>query len=197
MGLPLDRCPECGTPFDPTDSTTWASTFFQRQYRRVARVGFKLLLFNLLILPVEYVCALYAYESVSEIHSFLLQFIVIVGNGFFLLLLFVAPPRVVVFLQVVLALLIVPRICMHGVRHHMLAAESEQLIEFLEQHKQDNGEYPSDLSGYQFLHQSNKPHFQLYESSDFYGGFRFLWYISNHGTSHTYCPKRGWSYYPD
>lgn len=100
-------------------------------------------------------------------------------------------------LMMLIALLIIPKQIQLGIRHYMLMTESEALIDWLENVKDETGKYPANLNEYSYIHPSNKRHFQRYYISPKDGGYRFFWYIGTPGTSHDYCPKDGWHYYPD
>ena len=147
-----------------------------------------------LLIALESVSAVLAFETLGEVF-FTYYLAIIVLNIVFLFLairyLYAAAAGVLI-----LALLIVPYQFWLGFRLWQLQNEAAEVVAYVYEQRLAAGEYPADLSGYNFENASLAPHFdytRIGEDCE----FRVRYFVGTPNTSHSYCPAFGWSYYPD
>lgn len=163
------------------------------------RIRTDVFLFALLLgvlIPLELLCALLAYETIGEITSSI-YYISIVGlNLLFLVVAF--RYRVVAAMGVVgLALLIIPYQAILGNRLLRVQAEVTRLVSSVYEQKVMSGAFPSDLSGYTFSDAEMKTYIQSYQVSQTCEQFTVFYWVGTESTSHWYSSEDGWGYYPD
>ena len=157
------------------------------------------LLFALLLgalIPLEFVCALLAYETVGETTSGIYLVSIIGLNLLFLAVAF--RYRAVAAIAVVgLALLIIPYQVILGDRLLRVQAEVTRLVSSVYEQKFMSGVFPSDLSGYTFSDTEMKTFIQSYQVSQTCEQFTIFYRVGSESTSHWYSSEDGWGYYPD
>ncbi len=168
----------------------------------------EILLFVMLLavlLPLELICGLVAYETLGEIAS--LGYIVygsIIPNLFFIILAFKSRAWAAIGLFLV-ALAIIPYQVYLTHRLFRVQQEAANIVTFAYEEHQRTGRYPLNLSNYQWLDPEMKPFIQSYTFEDpevslYYrerGGFSLYYRVGTKDTSHSYSPRLGWGYYPD
>jgi hypothetical protein len=156
------------------------------------------LLFILLmavIVPLEVVCALLAYETIGEIASAL--YFLALGINLLFFLLAVRSRSLAALGAIILALLIIPYQVVLGQRLLRVQAEAARIVAFVYEHKVNSGEYPPDLDDYTYDDPEMKKYVQTYSLDESRGGFVLCYRVGTETTSHWYDPKNGWGYYPD
>lgn len=83
-----------------------------------------------------------------------------------------------------------------GIRFLQLKSEARSIMYYAAQFNEREGEYPTDLSGYDFSSPSLQKHF-TYVSDGKNRGYRIFYYVGTPQTSHWYDSENGWAYYPD
>ncbi len=106
-------------------------------------------------------------------------------------------PSLAVLAALALFVVIVPYQGLLGHRLLALQDEAGKAVSYVYGVRLRTGEYPADLSGYSFNDPGLRPFFQEYRRDPELGGFGLYWYVGTPGTSHSYTPRQGWSYYPD
>jgi hypothetical protein len=148
------------------------------------------------LIPLEFLCALLAYETLGEITSGI-YFIGIIGINLLLIVLAFRYLTVSALGVVGLALLIIPYQIMLGNRLMRVQAETTRIVSFAYEQKAKSGTFPSDLSGYAFYDVEMKPYIQSYELGEVNKQFTVFYRIGTESSSHSYSSKDGWGYYPD
>lgn len=150
-----------------------------------------------ILLPLELICGLVAYETLGEITS--LSYIVygsIIPNLFFILLAFKSRAWAAIGLFLV-ALAIIPYQVYLTHRLFRVQQEAANIVTFAYEEHQRTGRYPPNLSNYQWLNPEMKPFIQVYDvNDDESGGFSLYYRVGTEDTSHWYI-KGSWGYYPD
>jgi hypothetical protein len=149
-----------------------------------------------ILVPLEVVCALLAYETLGEITS-MIYFIGIIGINTLLFLLALRYRTVAALGMVGLALLIIPYQIMLGDRLMRVQAETTRIVAFVYEQKLKNETFPSELSGYIFTDTAMKTYIQSYEIDEVSQQFTVFYRVGTESTSHWYSSEGGWGYYPD
>lgn len=153
------------------------------------------LLLLALAIPLEIACAFLAYETLGEIHRGV-YFLAIGLNLAFVVVAF--RYRMAAAIGVlVLALAIVPYQLRLGHRLLRVQAEAACIVGWAYDQKLAVGSFPANLSAYGFRDPATKRFIQSYGRSPDRGGFLLIYRVGTETTSHWYCPKDGWNYYPD
>lgn len=147
-----------------------------------------------LLIAAEIACAELAWHTIGEVVSSL-YVILIFFNIIPFLLGFTKFRRLAVGLALLCALLIIPYQVLLGYRWHLLRQETLSIVAHVNQVKKQTGEYPPNLSAYQFLHPRLQHHitYEYYEPTN----YSVYFYIGTPDTSHWYNSNSGWGYYPD
>ncbi len=161
--------------------------------KRPATLLFVLLM--IVLVPLELACAYLAYETFGEITSHLYFFVVAINLAFIALA--IGYPRAAALGAVVLGLVIIPFQLVLGYRLVRVQTEASRILGYVYEHRIDTGQYPEDLSDYEFHDSTMKNYIQVYRLDGSYGGFILAYRVGTESTSHTYSPDNGWSYYPD
>ncbi len=149
------------------------------------------------VVPIELFCAVLAYETIGEIFSTLLIFVIIVLNIAFTAIAIRRSTVLAGLAVVLLALAIVPRQLGLGLRLWGIQNEASQIVGYVYEKKIDTGEFPADLSDYTFANPDVKDLIQSYERLNDGADFMLLYYVGTETTSHWYSSETGWGYYPD
>jgi hypothetical protein len=157
------------------------------------------LLFALLLgvlIPLELLCALLAYETLGQVTSSI-YFIGIVGLNSLFIILALRYRAAAALSVVLLALLIIPYQVVLGQRLLRVQAEATQIVAFVFEQKVQSGAFPSDLSNYTFHDADMKAYIQSYQLDEVRAQFTVFYRVGTESTSHWYSSKTGWGYYPD
>ncbi len=119
-----------------------------------------LLVFWVLLLAIEIACSQLAWETVGEIESGFLGFLICLNVVPFVIYFFQSKVarKIAVGLALLLAALIIPRQLLLRYRWHLLQQEASNLIKYAKENKSRTGAYPRDLTAYHFLYPNLKPH---------------------------------------
>ncbi len=190
-GLTAHRCPECGRTFDPARPRTYSSLPETEWWaiRGFIVIGGCTLL--------NCAGAGIAFETIGEVVSGLLVVLtcvaLVASTCAFLLKL----RRTAIGIVLLVALLIVPYQAYLAVRGSFLKWEADSLIVHLEAQRKILGEFPANITGYQFGNANNARHF-TYQRHDSRMGYTLWWWIGTPTASHWYSTPPGeWGYYPD
>ncbi len=156
------------------------------------------LLFGLLMLvliPLELMCAYLAYETIGEVVS--VMYFLAVGINLVFIVLAVRNRTLAALGAVVLGLVIIPYQLVLGQRLLRVQAEAARVVSYVYEQRLATGEYPADLSNYEFHDSAMASYVQNYRPDETRGGFVFAYRVGTETTSHTYSPQDGWSYYAD
>ena len=148
------------------------------------------------LIVVELFCAKLAFETIGEVASGVYFFAVLLNIIPIALLLLRKQQAVAVSVIFFIGVIIVPYQIFLGNKLLLLKEEASNITAFIYDQKIKDGNYPQNLSDYQFLHQSIKKHFDYrIESND---KFVVSFYVGTQGTSHFYSSEiKRWEYYPD
>ncbi len=159
-----------------------------------AAFGFILIL--LILLPLEYFCARLAFETLGEIYEVFYYLLMILNVA--PILLFIFKKRMAGFISVfIIGALIIPWQLKLGYRLLLLKEESANLVNYVYEYKQANGEFPKDASGHTFKYKKLTDYLQ-YKYSEQDKSFLVTYWVGTATTSHFYRPQlKRWEYYPD
>ena len=149
-----------------------------------------------LLVPLEVMCAFLAYETLGEVDS-TLYFLAVGINLVFIIMFALKHPVIAATGVVLLGLLIVPYQLVLGHRLLQVEREAAGIVSYAYEQKVKTGEYPADLSGYEFRNRRMKAYIQDYRLDEASGEFAVTYRVGTESTSHWYSPKGGWGYYPD
>ena len=152
-------------------------------------------LLMLILIPLEIICAYLAYETIGEIVS--IVYFLAVGIYLVFIVISVRYRTVAALGAMVLAFAIIPYQLILGQRLIKVQAEAARIVSYLYEQRLGIGEYPADLSSYEFHDPEMEKYVQNYRVDETRGGFILAYRVGTENTSHTYSPKDGWSYYPD
>jgi hypothetical protein len=153
------------------------------------------LLLMIILVPLELLCAALAYHTLGEITS-VIYFLIVSLNIVCIALAFYS--RLAAgFLAVLLGLAIIPYQLLLGHRFLQLQHEAARIVAYVYEHKVQTGEYPADLTGYEFQDATLQAYIQKYSQDEKSGGFVLYYRVGTESTSHSYSPQHGWGYYPD
>ena len=158
----------------------------------------EVLLFVLLmgiLIPVEVLCAYLAYETIGEVVSVI--YFLVAGINLVFILLALRNRAVAALGAVALGIVIVPYQLVLGHRLLRVEAEAARIVTYAYECKLDTGQYPPNLSNYEFHDPGMEEYIQSYGTDEAYGGFVLHYRVGTESTSHSYAPKHGWGYYPD
>jgi hypothetical protein len=157
----------------------------------------KLLLILLLaaLVPLEIVCARFAYETLGEVTSSL--YLLAVGLNLVFILLAQRSRALAAVGIVLLALAIIPYQLLLGDRLLRLQDEAGRIVAYAYEEKIATGEYPPTLEAYTFHDPDVMPFIQRYDVEADGTGFTLAYRVGTENTSHTYISQTGWSYYAD
>lgn len=148
------------------------------------------------LIPLELLCALLAYETIGEITSSLYVIGVIGLNSLFIVMAF--RYRTVATLGVVvLALFIIPYQVILGQRLLRVQAEVTHIVSYAYEQRIHSSAFPSDLSGYAFHDTAMEVYIQRYQLDQTQEQFTVFYRVGTENTSHWYSSTDGWGYYPD
>jgi hypothetical protein len=149
----------------------------------------------LVLVPLEIGCGFLAYETLGEVTSKLYFLAILLNLGFIILAIW--HPTLAAVAALVLALMIVPY--QYVLRDRLIRVEVEagRIVAYVYEERLAEGEYPADLSGYEFHDKAMRPYIQTYRPNEEAGGFSLFFRVGTETTSHSYSPAWGWSYYPE
>lgn len=143
---------------------------------------------------LEICCAELSFHTLGEIASFV--YYIFIGLNIIPVILYVVKfKRTAAFIILGIALWLAPEQLSLGYRYVQLQDEAHAIVEYVNKTKIETGSYPKDLSGYKFKNPHLEKHIQEYRAGD--NDFTLRYYVGTTGTSHSYSPEVGWSYYPD
>ena len=153
---------------------------------------FKLILLTLVVL--EIVGCYYAYYTLGEVKQFFC-FLILFLNIIPILLYFFRKKTISLVLGVVIGLLLIPYHAFLLFQWRELNRESSMIIEYIYTFQKDKGEFPNNISGYEFENRRLSDNFSYRINSK---GFGLHYYVGTEGTTHFYYYNVGkWEYYPD
>ena len=152
-------------------------------------------LLMLVVVPLEVLCALLAYETLGEIMRAIYLFLVVLNLPIVFLAL--RSRLAAGFCAVALAAVIIPYQVMLCDRLIRVQAEAGRIVTWAYESRIASGQFPADLSMYRFRDGDMKPFVQQYQRSAESGGFALFYRVGTESTSHSYSPVNGWGYYPD
>lgn len=105
-------------------------------------------------------------------------------------------PRAAALGALAIAFAIVPYQLVLG--DHLLRVQEEaaRIVAYAYEERLPSGEFPTDLSAYEYHDTAMAKYIQRYAADRFAGGFYLAFRIGTPNTSHTCSPDTGWSYYP-
>lgn len=149
-----------------------------------------------LLIVLEIFCAKLAFETLGEIDSGLLLFLVALNIIPLTLLILKKHKEVAMGLLLLIALIIIPAQLCLGFKLLYLKEEAANITAFVYEQKFATGNYPNDLSSYTFSFPKLQKHFSYRKESD--QAFKILYFVGTKSTSHFYYSEhKKWSYYPD
>ena len=151
-----------------------------------------LVLFAVLV-PAEFGCGLLAYHTLGEILSGLVRLLLLL-NLVFLAAFAVGSRRFAIIGILAVAVWIVPYHVTLGLRWWLIHQDATAIVDFAERTRIETGEFPLDLTAYEFRHPSIKRYIQYCHQPQ---TFRVSYHIGTTSTSHWYNHGEPWQYYPD
>ena len=148
-----------------------------------------------ILVPLELLCTALAYHTLGEVTS-VIYFYLVMLNLVCLAVAFYSRLAGAL-LAVLLGLAIIPYQLLLGHRFIKLQHESARIVAYVYEHKLETGDYPADLSGYEFEDPTLQAYIQTYRRDEERGGFALNYRVGTENTSHSYSPRHGWGYYPD
>jgi len=165
----------------------------------MVRAKTETLIFALLLgvlISLELLCAVLAYETMGAIISRLYA-ISIVGLNLLLIVLAFRYRVAATLGAVAVALLIIPYQVVLGHRLLRVQAEATRIVSYAYEQRVQGGVFPSDLAGYAFHDSEMKDYIQSYQLDAVGGRFTVYYRVGTESTSHWYSSTEGWGYYPD
>ena len=165
---------------------------------RQRSAGLILLVLLVLVVPMELLCALLAYETIGEVACGIYLIAIVALNSFFIVGTFITW-RVGVAGIVLVALAIIPFQGMLGWRLFHVQAEVARIVTYVYERRLRTGAYPEDLAAYRFRKPWVARFVQTYtafEDEDG-AGFALIYRVGSPNASHWYSSRNGWGYYPD
>jgi len=151
----------------------------------------------LILALLEAASVIIAYHTLGEIPRLLYGLIVAAGNLGIVLLAWRSRQAAAV-AALLLALAIVPYQATLTVRLHRVQAEAARIVAYAYEQRLQAGQFPADLSDYDFRDAVVRPFIQSYAHNETdCGGFCLFYRVGTESTSHSYSPRNGWGYYPD
>ena len=156
---------------------------------------YKMLLLLVILLPLELGCGILCFSTIGEVASAGVLFSAFVLNCACLLVFAAGFRNFSMLLAVLLAIAIVPYHSVLGVRWWKVDQEAQKIVLFAYARHVEMGEYPSDLSDYEFHYPETKTLLRYSNRDD---GFFLKYYVGSQNTSHWYqAGWDSWFYYPD
>jgi len=151
----------------------------------------------LVLALLEATCVYLAYHTLGEIPRLLYGLVVVTGNLGILMLAW-RSRRAATVAALLLALAVVPYQGALTVRLHRVQAEAARIVSYAYEQRLMAGEFPADLTAYDFRDAAVRPFIQSYARNETdCGGFCLFYRVGTESTSHFYSPRNGWGYYPD
>lgn len=158
------------------------------------KTNFNLKLFLLTLVAIEIVVCYYAYYILGEVKQFFC-FLILSLNILPFLLYYFKIKKIAFILGLTIGLLLIPYQSFLLVKWVPLKKESAQIIKYIYGYQKNNGEFPQNISHYEFKNPNLIGYF-TYNTS--LSGFGLQYYIGTKGTTHFYYHNDGkWEYYPD
>lgn len=149
----------------------------------------------LILIPLEIIAALLAYETIGEIVSAFFFLLILINIP----LLFIAriSPKGVSIISLLIAIALVPYQLILAHRLYKIQSEATLIVTHIYETKIATGNYPTDLSTYKFNDPNTAPYIQRYQYYPKQDAFILTFYVSTPNTSHWFDSRTGWGYYPD
>ena len=152
----------------------------------------KLILITLVVL--EIIACYFAFYTLGEVKQFF-YVLIFALNLIPLLLYFFRKKRASFLVGLIIALLLIPYQIYLVVQWSKLKKESSTIVQYIYDYQKDKGEFPQNISEYEFKNHNLIDHFSYNTSSK---GFGLHYYVGTKGTTHFfYHSVRKWEYYPD
>ena len=154
--------------------------------------NYKLILITIVVL--EIIACYFAYYTVGEVKQFFC-ILIFTLNIIPLLFYFFRKKRASLVFAVIIGLLLIPYQTFLVVKWQQLKRESSTLVEYIYEHQKNNGDFPKNISDYEFKNLKLSSNFRYRISSR---GFELHYFVGTKGTTHFYYHTVGkWAYYPD
>ena len=155
---------------------------------------FKFKLILLILVVLEIVGCYYAYYTLGEVKQFFC-FLILSLNIIPLFHYFFRKKTISLVFGVVIGLLLIPYQTFLLYQWGELNRESSMIIKYIYTFQKDKGEFPNNISGYQFENKKLACNFSYRINSK---GFGLHYYVGTKGITHFYYHNVGkWEYYPD
>ncbi len=149
-----------------------------------------------LLIVLEFFCAKLAFETVGEVASAGLLWLVALNIIPLTLLIVKKQKEIALGLLLLIALILIPTQLYLEFKLLYLKEEAANIIAFAYEQKVATGNFPNDLSAYTFSFPKLQKHFSYHKESD--QAFKVLYYVGAESTSHFYNSEhKKWGYYPD
>lgn len=149
-----------------------------------------------LLIVLEIFCAKLAFETVGEVASAGLLWLVALNIIPLTLLILKKQKEIAMGLLLLIALIIIPAQLYLGYKLLLLKEESANITAYIYEEKINKNTFPADLSGYTFSFPKLQKHFTYLKKSD--GNFEIFYFVGTENTSHFYVSEhKKWGYYPD
>jgi len=145
------------------------------------------------LVPIEFGCGLLAYHTIGEIAGWQFRLLLLL-NLAFLAAFALGSRRFAILCILVLAVGIVPYSVMLGVRWWLIHQDAVAIVDFAERTRIETGEFPVDLTAYEFRHPSIEGYIHYRHERQ---TFQVSYHIGTTSTSHWYDHGEQWQYYPD
>ncbi len=148
-----------------------------------------------LLIALEIFCAKLAFETLGEITSGLYGLLIIL-NIIPIIFLYNRKIELAVSLIILIALIIIPyQLCL-GKKLINLKEEAANIVAYVYEQKINSGNFPNDLSQYNFSFPKLQKHFTYSKETN--GQFKIFYFVGTKNTSHFYYSEhKKWAYYPD
>lgn len=153
------------------------------------------LLLALVLVALELVSAILAYETIGAIASTL--YFLAIGINIVFFVLAVRSRAAAAAGMIVLALVIVPYQFTLAQRLMRVQAEAARVVGYIYEYKLGRGDFPTSLVEYAPRDAEMKTYIQEFRRDAASGGFVLCYVVGTQSTSHCYSPKNGWTYVAD
>ena len=149
----------------------------------------------LILIALEIVGCYYAYYTLGEVKQFF-WILILLLNIIPLLFYFFRRKKIALVIGLAIALLIIPYQTFLFFQWQELKRESSMIIEYIYRYQKDKGEFPKNISKYEFKNQKLTGNFSYNQNSN--KSFGLHYYLGTKGTTHFYNHNvKKWEYYPD
>ncbi|MEM9411896.1 MAG: hypothetical protein AAGA30_12325 [Planctomycetota bacterium] len=161
------------------------------------RLGRVMLVLCAILVPVEVACSHLAFHTIGKMTSGMLYLLVFCNA--ILLLFYPWLRQTAVIIVILLALYVIPKHAFLGVRWALVHAESENIIQFVNQQRAETGAFPKDLGEYEFRYWDTQRHicYRYNKLRSKPESMRVSYHVGSSNTSHWSENGGRWFYYSD